>query len=39
MKNSDWDLDYRHGVDGEKTVAHLLSIETDRKSTRLNSSH
>ena len=28
MKNSDWDLDYRHGVDGEKTVAHLLSIET-----------
>mgnify|MGYP003340763729 FL=1 len=28
MKNSDWDLDYRHVVDGEKTVAHLLSIET-----------
>jgi hypothetical protein len=28
MKNSDWDLDFRHGVDGENAVANLLSIET-----------
>jgi hypothetical protein len=28
MKNSDWDLDFRHGVDGENMVANLLSIET-----------
>ena len=28
MKNSSWDLDYRHGIEGEGKVAHLLSIET-----------
>lgn len=28
MKNSDWDLDFRHGVDGEDMVANLLTIET-----------
>lgn len=28
MKNSNWDLDYRHGLDGENMVANLLAIET-----------
>lgn len=28
MKNSSWDLDYRHGLEGEGKVANLLSIET-----------
>lgn len=28
MKNSSWDLDYRHGIEGEGKVANLLNIET-----------
>lgn len=28
MKNSDFDLDLKFGVEGENTVANLLSIET-----------
>lgn len=28
MKESSWDLDYRHGLDGENEVARLLSIDT-----------
>lgn len=28
MRDSSWDLDYRHGLDGENEVARLLSIET-----------
>lgn len=28
MRNSNWDIDLRHGKDGENMVANLLSIET-----------
>ena len=28
MKNSDWDLDLRHGLDGENKLRELLQLET-----------
>jgi hypothetical protein len=34
MKNSDWDLDFRFGQEGEQYVAHLVEtveVKTDRR--------